>query len=140
MSLSVWRIDALHRIGRFNEGLAIDHVDTEYCLRARACNLSVWVHGGYTFAHAIGHRRKFKVFGRVMQAGGHDPDRRRTIGRNTAWLARTWMWREPAFAMLCLSRLAYEAVGIVMAEDRKPAKLWALTRGAVSGFLLRLRT
>jgi hypothetical protein len=51
---------ALERIGRFNETLAIDHVDTEYCLRARACGLSIWVHGGHEFAHAIGERRRFR--------------------------------------------------------------------------------
>jgi rhamnosyltransferase len=139
-SMSVWRMTALQRIGCFNEMLAVDHVDTEYCLRARACGLRVWVHGGHEFAHAIGQRRKFKFLGREMQAGGHDPDRRRLIGRNTAWLARTWCWKEPSFAFLCLTRLAYEAVGILMAEDRKAEKLLALTMGALAGLFLPLRS
>lgn len=138
-SMSVWRLAALARIGRFNETLAVDHVDTEYCLRARACALSVWVHGGHEFDHAIGERRKFKVFGREMQAGGHSPDRRALIGRNTAWLARVWLWREPAFAFLCLTRLAYEVVGIVLVEEQKSAKLAALGRGALAGLVLRRR-
>lgn len=138
-SMSVWRMAALDRVGRFNEALAVDHVDTEFCLRARACDLSIWVHGGHEFDHAIGERRKFKVFGHEMQAGGHSPDRRALIGRNTAWLARTWLWREPAFAFLCLTRLAYEVVGIVLVEEQKPAKLAALVRGALAGLFLRLR-
>lgn len=138
-SMSVWRLDALSRIGRFNEGLAIDHVDTEYCLRARACGLAVYVHGGHEFAHSIGQRRRFRFLGREMQAGGHGPKRRYLIGRNTAWLARRWLIREPAFAFLCVTRLAYEVVGIVLAEDQATRKLLALLRGAAVGLLtLRL--
>lgn len=136
-SMSVWRLDALQRIGRFDEWLAIDHVDTEYCLRARAAGLRLYVHGAHEFAHAIGERRPFRFLGREMQAGGHGPARRRLIARNTAWLARTWLAREPAFAFLCATRLAYEAVGIVAAEDDKAAKLWALATGAAGGLVAR---
>lgn len=138
-SMSVWRLAALERIGDFNEILAIDHVDTEYCLRARQQGLGVWVHGSHVFAHAIGRRRSYRLLGRELQAGGHAPARRRLIGRNTALLARQWCWREPAFAGLCLMRLAYEATGIVMAEDGKAAKLGALARGIVEGLLVRGR-
>ena len=138
-SMSVWRSDALQRIGPFNEMLAIDHVDTEYCLRARQLQLSVWVHGDHEFAHAIGQRRRYRLLGRELQAGGHAPRRRQLIGRNTTLLARTWCLREPAFAGLCLMRLAYEAVGIVMAEDRKLAKLSALVMGIGQGLFAAAR-
>lgn len=135
-SMSVWRLSALARIGPFNEGLAIDHVDTEYCLRARRLGLLTYVHGGHEFAHAIGERRRFRFLGREMQAGGHGPARRYLIGRNTLWLARDWLWREPAFAFLCATRLAYEVVGILVAEDRARAKLVALLRGACVGLFM----
>ncbi len=136
-SMSVWRVAALQRIGRFNEGLAIDHVDTEYCLRARALGLAVHVNGSHEFAHAIGQRRKYRILGRELQAGGHSPARRWMIARNTVWLARDWCWREPAFAALCLARLVYEAVGVSMVEPHKATKLWALLRGAASGLVAR---
>ena len=132
-SMSVWRLEALSRIGRFNEGLAIDHVDTEYCLRARAAGLSVQVHGGHEFAHSIGQRRRYRFLGRDLQAGGHGPARRYLIGRNTLWLARRWVVREPAFAFLCVTRIAYEVLGILMAEDDVRSKLLALMRGAAVG-------
>jgi len=138
-SMSVWRTQALQRIGPFNEALAIDHVDTEYCLRARALELSVWVHGDHEFAHSIGERRRYRLLGRELQAGGHGPQRRRLIGRNTMWLARCWAWREPAFAALCLLRLGYEAVGIAIAEDRKAGKLAALLRGIGQGLVMPAR-
>lgn len=138
-SMSVWRVAALDRIGPFNEALAIDHVDTEYCLRARPRGLHLFVNGRFEFPHAIGERRRYRFFGMEVQAGGHSPQRRFLIGRNTAWLARTWLWRQPAFAALCLARLAYEMIGIVVAEDRAPAKAWALLRGAARGLFLPLR-
>ncbi|MFO1326896.1 MAG: hypothetical protein U1F56_06035 [Rubrivivax sp.] len=137
-SMSVWRCEALRRIGPFNESLALDHVDTEYCLRARRLGLAVWVHGGHEFAHSIGARRRYRFLGRELQAGGHSAPRRFQIGRSTAWLARRYLLREPAFALLCLLRLAYEAVGIVKVEDQAGAKLRSLARGAASGLFGRL--
>ncbi len=136
-SMSVWRVAALRTIGPFNEGLRIDHVDTEYCLRARAAGLALHVAGRHEFAHSIGERRRFTLFGREMQAGGHPPARRYLIGRNTAWLMRRYLWREPAFAFLCFTRLGYEAVGITLAEPERLAKLWALVRGSIVGLLSR---
>ncbi|NRF66820.1 glycosyltransferase [Aquincola sp. S2] len=136
-SMSVWRLAALQAIGPFDEGLRVDHVDTDYCLRARRAGLQVWLHGSHEFRHAIGERRRYRLFGRELQAGGHAPQRRYLIGRNTAWLGRRYLWREPAFAFLCLTRLAYEAVGIVMAEPQRVAKLGALLRGMLVGLLSR---
>jgi hypothetical protein len=139
-SMSVWTMAALDRIGAFNERLAIDHVDTEYCLRARHFGLRIYVHGGYEFAHAIGQRRRFRFLGREMQAGGHSADRRRLIARNTVRLARAECLRLPAFGFLCLTRLAYELAGILMAEPQKWTKAMALLRGAASGmWAARLR-
>ncbi len=136
-SMSVWRCTALQQLGPFDEGLRIDHVDTEFCLRARRAGLALWLHGSHEFRHAIGERRRFRLFGVEMQAGGHPPARRYLIGRNTAWLARRSLWREPSFSALCMARLAYEAVGIVMAEPERGPKLVALLRGACTGLLSR---
>lgn len=138
-SMSVWRLPALQQVGAFNEALAVDHVDTEYCLRARRRGLKVFVNGAFEFPHAIGERRRYRFFGMEVQAGGHSPARRYLIGRNTVWLARGWIWHQPAFAMLCLARLAYECIGIAIAEDRAPAKLWALVRGVTRGLFWPMR-
>ena len=132
-SMSVWRIEALRQIGSFNEALAIDHVDTEYCLRARQAGLSLYVAGHHEFAHSIGARRRYMLFGHVLQSTGHGASRRYLIGRNVAWLARKYGVREPAFAFLCLTLLGHQAMGIVAAEDKRWPKLGALLRGAVMG-------
>lgn len=139
-SMSVWRMAALQRIGDFNEALAVDHVDTEYCLRARHAGLKLRVNGAHEFAHSIGQRVRYRFLGMEVQAGGHAPARRYLIGRNTVWLARRWLWREPAFAALCASRLGYEAVGIAVAEPQAARKLWALLRGTVRGVVSGMNT
>lgn len=136
-SMSLWRFSTLQRLGPYHEGLAVDHVDTEYCLRARRAGLKLYVNGALEFAHAIGERRKYRLFGVELQAGGHSAARRYMIGRNTSWLACRWAWEQPAFAALCLARLAYEAVGIAMAEDDRRPKLRALALGTWHGLLGR---
>lgn len=138
-SMAVWRLTAIRQLGAFNEALAVDHVDTEYCLRARQQGFRVYVNGRFEFPHAIGERRRYRFFGMEVQSGGHSPARRFMIARNTVWLARRWAWREPAFAGLCLMRLGYEAVGIAIAEDRAATKLWALLRGVGRGLFWPMR-
>jgi rhamnosyltransferase len=137
-SMSVWRTDALRRVGAHNEWLGVDHVDTEYCLRARREGLAVYLCGDCEFAQSIGQRRAYRLLGRDFQSGGHGPWRRRSIGRTTAWLAVRYALREPAFAALCMARLAYEAVGIAMAEDNRLRKLMALCAGALGGAICAL--
>lgn len=132
-SMSLWRLDALARIGPFDEQLAIDHVDTDACLRARQRGLKLYVHGRHGFLHRIGQRRAYRLFGRTLQAGGHPAPRRFLIARNTCLLIRRWAIDEPAFGMLCAARIAYEAVGILLAEDDVGAKMGALLRGAMKG-------
>jgi rhamnosyltransferase len=138
-SMTIWRMPALAALGRFDEDLGVDHVDTEMALRAADAGLSIWIAGSHVFDHSIGERRVWRAFGRTFQTGGHSPERRRMIGRNTALLARRWGWRYPSFAMLALARLGYEAAGILAAEDQRLAKLGALTKGTISGIFARRR-
>ena len=45
-SMSVWRWQALRAAsGPSTKTLAVDHVDTEYCLRARQLGLALYVNG-----------------------------------------------------------------------------------------------
>jgi rhamnosyltransferase len=132
-SMSVWSLAALRRVGPYNEGLAVDHVDTEYCMRARRTGLHVLVNGDCEFAHSVGERKSYRVLGMTLQSGGHSARRRGMIGRNTMWLATRYALVEPAFSALCLLRLAYEATGIALVEDRRLAKLAHLSSGALAG-------
>lgn len=136
-SMSLWRMAALQRIGAYNEWLGVDHIDTEYCLRAQRLGLAVYLHGDFEFAQSIGQRHAYRLLGRTLQSGGHSSARRYLIARNTCRLSRAWLLREPAFAALCLARLGYEAIGIVLAERQRLSKLGALVRGGLAGLFAR---
>jgi rhamnosyltransferase len=137
-SMSVWRRTALRAIGPFNEALAVDRVDTEYCLRARDAGLSVYIDGDHEFAHSIGERRKYSWFGVTLQSGGHGPERRFMIARNTVWLARRYATTWPSLVLLSLLWIGYEAIGVLMSEPAKGRKLMALARGVSHGLLRRM--
>jgi rhamnosyltransferase len=132
-SMSLWSLAALRRIGPYDEELAIDQVDIDYCLRARLRGYEVCLNGDCEFDHAVGRRRVYVFVGRQFQAGGHSPARRYLIGRNTVWLAKRYLRTYPAFAVICLLRLVHEGLGIAMAETDKLAKLKRLAKGALVG-------
>lgn len=130
-SMSLWRREALRRIGPYDEGLGLDHVDTDYCLRAASLGYRLVLNTATPFGHSIGQRRMYRLFGKKLQTGGHSPSRRRMIARNTVAIARRHARVWPAFVVLCLVRLAYEAVGIAVAEDNRREKLGAMACGIV---------
>ena len=134
-SMSAWRMETLLSVGEHNEWLGVDHVDTEYCMRATAQGLSIYIHGDHEFAQSIGERRTYRLLGRQLQSGGHSPARRYSIGRTTTWLALRYAGSQTGFAALCGARLGYEAVGILMAEDERMAKVGALVKGSGAGVL-----
>lgn len=136
-SMTIWRMPALAVLGPFDEGLGVDHVDTDMALRAADAGLSIWIAGQHVFDHAIGARRTWRAFGRDFQTTDHPPIRRQAYARNITLLARRWGRRYPAFAGLTLARLGYEAAGIIAAEDQRRAKLGALVRGIWAGLFIR---
>jgi rhamnosyltransferase len=136
-SMSLWRVGALDAIGTFNEGLGVDQVDIEYCLRARDSGRRIYVNGALEFDHSIGQRRLANVLGQPVQSGGHSSERRYYIGRNLAWLTRRYAVRRPAFALLCFTRLVHELAGILVVESHKRAKLKSLIHGAACGMVTR---
>lgn len=137
-SMSLWKWSALQRIGSYRSDLGVDHVDTDYCLRAQALGYRLILNPAVKFLHPIGARQSYRFFGKTFQAGGHSAVRRRSIARNTVLLAWQYGRRWPSFALLCLSRLAYEALGIVMAESDKLAKLRALVAGMFAGLIAKV--
>jgi len=138
-SMSLWRVDAIRRIGKYSTVLAVDHIDTDYCLRAALHGYQLVIDPTLSFNHSIGKRRSYTLLGKTLQSGGHSPARRRMIARNTVLLAKRYGWNYPSFAFLCLMRLCYEVVGITIAEDESVPKLSATFKGALSGMFGRYR-
>ena len=134
-SMSLWSINALCDIGPYNEQLLVDHIDTDYCVRAVMKKYRLILNPSVKFEHSIGERSSYRFLNNKLQTTNHTAERRYLIGKNTILLAKHYFFRWPAFGFLCLIRLAYESLGIVLAEKNKWRKIKALSKGAFKGFI-----
>ena len=73
----------LASIGLMNEGFFIDHVDTEWCLRARSKGYRIFGVPSATLQHQIGDRVVRVWFGRWRNVSIHSPSRNYYMSRNT---------------------------------------------------------
>ena len=85
---------AFDQVGNFVDGLFIDCVDTEWCLRARAKNLLILGVGSASMRHNIGEAY-LKIFNRELPL--HSPHRLYYQFRNQLWIMKqpwvSWRWR-----------------------------------------------
>lgn len=81
-------LDALSTVGPFDEGLFIDHVDTEWVLRAQAKGYHVFGDCTAVMEHDLGEWRRRIWLGRWREVPIHKPFRYYYIFRNSIWLRR----------------------------------------------------
>jgi len=134
---SVISREAFARLGRFDETLFIDHVDTEYCLRALLRNVPVYVVPSLVLLHRIGSRRRHKLGAFEMTTMNHPGFRRYYSARNAMQLALQYGWRLPVAIVPNLLTL-WQIVQIVLAEHDKLAKLSAIAQGLIDGLFGRM--
>jgi rhamnosyltransferase len=80
--------DAVNTVGQFNEGLFIDHVDTEWVLRAQSKGYCVFGDCTALMEHDLGEWRRRIWLGRWREVPIHKPFRYYYIFRNSMWLRR----------------------------------------------------
>jgi rhamnosyltransferase len=85
---SLFPVDALKLVGLMDETLFIDHVDTEWCFRAKAKGLQVFGACGVVMTHALGEQRKEVWFLRKRTVSFHKPFRYYYMFRNSVLLYR----------------------------------------------------
>ncbi len=85
---------ALDEVGLMDEGLFIDHVDTDWCLRARAHGLELFVVQDAGMEHRLGER--WVRLGPLRSLPVHAPERMYYLFRNSLLLYRrphaSWPW------------------------------------------------
>jgi rhamnosyltransferase len=129
--------EAFMRLGRFDEALFIDHVDTEYCLRALLRNVPVYVVPSLVLLHRIGSRHRHKLGSLKLTTMNHPGFRRYYSARNAMQLALQYGLRLPVAVVPNVLTL-WQIVQIVLAEKDKLAKLNAIAWGLVDGLFGRL--
>lgn len=131
-------IETWNRLGRFDEQLFIDLVDTEFCLRARAQQYRILAVPGAFLQHELGHVVQRQLLGTRVFPTHHSATRHYYISRNRVILARRYAKRFPSW-------LAYELLGglklvlkSMLFEADRWGKLRQTARGTIDG--LRGRT
>ncbi|CAJ3007281.1 rhamnosyltransferase [Burkholderia pseudomallei] len=128
---------AYARLGRFDEALFIDHVDTEYCLRALAHNVPLYVVPSLVLTHRIGARRRHKVGPFELTAMHHGWLRRYYGARNAMQLGLQYGLRFPVALVPNLLTI-WQVVQVVLCEREKGAKLRGIALGVLDGVFGRL--
>jgi rhamnosyltransferase len=92
---------ALGAIGPMEEGLFIDKVDTEWCLRARRCGFGLFGVPGAKLHHRLGESVLTVRWWRMKRLPVHKPFRYYYMIRNSVLLQRArhmrWAWRAADF-------------------------------------------
>lgn len=125
-----WRVDAVIDAGWCDEGMFLDVVDIELCMRLRAAGRRIVVDPARLLEHHIGSDQ-VHLLGRVPTSR-HPAWRRRLMWRNSVVLARRYARTFPAEVARHLAIRVVETVGGAV-HYRSPRWLWWALRGLVDG-------
>lgn len=126
---SLISVDAYKRIGSFRDDFFIDHVDDEYCLRARGMGYKVILCRLPVIRHSIGGAVGKRILGRTVWSSNHSAARRYYMSRNFSWLMGKYLFRQPGWLISRLSRhVAFVFLMILLEGDR-----WEKVRHMAAG-------
>jgi rhamnosyltransferase len=125
-------------IGGFREDFFIDSVDHEFCLRASDHGAGLYVTRDPLMRHSIGVPGSSFRWARSLSSG-HPPTRKYFIARNALWAVRLHARNHPLWALRQFARVGAEAVGILLFETNRLAKIAALLRGTKDGLTAEVR-
>jgi rhamnosyltransferase len=129
---------AFRKIGLFREDYFIDHVDTEYCLRARSKGVGIFINADVILPHSIGERNWKRFLFISFRPNNHNAIRRYYISRNGFSLCFSYGFAWPSFVIINFARMAHEFLGIVFFEKDKLRKVLGLLIGLVDAAFFKL--
>lgn len=124
-------------LGPMDEGLFIDYIDHDYCLRARRAGYEILVSLAAVLTHNLGAKREYRVAGRAVRPTFHSALRLRYMARNRWVLWRRFAREFPHWAIFDLVYSHYNLLRVLIFEDRRVAKLVASVRGTWDGLMGR---
>ena len=128
---------AYERLGTFAEPLFIDHVDTEYSLRALLRGVPFYVEPRLILSHRIGEKREHRLGPIRVTSMNHPAFRRYYMARNGMHLCLQYMPTLPVALIPNLITLM-QVWQVLLFESGKLAKLSGIVCGMVDGMLGRL--
>lgn len=126
--LAVWA-----QLGGFDEGLFIDYVDVDFCLKLLRANRTIAVAAAAVLDHRLGDRRTVRVLGAEVRPMGHAAFRHYYMARN-----RVAMWRRhagavPHWAWFDLAFAVFNTLRVLAFEPQRGTKLRMMLRGTWHG-------
>ncbi|WP_172979870.1 glycosyltransferase [Agromyces agglutinans] len=137
--------ECLETAGMFDEGLVIDTVDTEYCLRVRDHGFRIAIARGTDIRHAIGRRAELRPFGipmrhpdgRIATYQYHSPFRRYYIARNNIDLIFRNARKRPRWVLAVAKRETGGMITSIVSGPQRLAQLLAISVGTFHGLIRR---
>lgn len=134
---SLLNLTVLQQIGPMDEGLFIDYIDHDYCLRARRAGFDIVVSADACLRHNLGAKQEFLIGGKAVRPTFHSALRLRYMFRNRVRLWRRYAWAFPYWALFDGIFTPYNLVRVLVFENHRLAKLGAAIRGTWDGMLGR---
>jgi rhamnosyltransferase len=125
------------RIGRFDERYVIDHVDTDYCMRALRSDVPLYLNPHVVLRHQIGDIQTRSLFGWKIYFINYSASRRYYIARNAMDLSRAHVRAFPAILFINVYTLK-QILPMLMFERDRLRKSIALVVGFFDGLFGRL--
>lgn len=130
-------LKAIDAVGPMNSGYFIDHVDTEWCLRARVAGWRMYGVGAARLEHALGDRVIRVWFFRWREVSVHSPLRDYYTLRNATAMVlhsqMSWSWRVAYF-----NRLIQYFVFFGLAVPPRGRRIGMMLRGIWHGVINRM--
>ncbi|MFC5370601.1 glycosyltransferase family 2 protein [Arcanobacterium bovis] len=122
-------------VGTMKSEYFIDHVDLEWCLRARAAGGKLAVTTATTLAHSLGDRTATVPF-RAQPVHVHSPIRNYYLTRNTILLCKSGLLNKHWIAGYMLWLIKYVGFNLVCAPQRRKRAVF-IGRGLIHGVFNR---
>jgi rhamnosyltransferase len=132
---SLLRDAAIRELGPYDEGLFIDYVDYDYCLRMQYHGYQIIQANHAVLNHRLGATQNHRLFGISLALTSHNAWRRYYITRNRILLYRRHGLHFPGWCLQDFAWAGIELVKIVLFEADKGAKLRNTLLGAWHGLL-----
>ena len=135
---SMIRAETFQSFGPMDEGLFIDYVDLDYCLRLRSAGLKVIECSDTVLTHSLGRIAQHKLLWKTFTTTNHSAKRRYYITRNRLVLIRRYWLQDSEWAMRDFKGLIFETAKIVLVEKDKLAKAGYMLRAVFDAAFGRL--
>ncbi len=130
---SVIKRDVFKAIGFYEDGLFLDYVDVEFCLRLQKCRFKILSVKSVVLRHELGTKQTRNLLGLCLSFRIHNAWRYYYIMRNRVVLYRRYFFIFPLWAFHDAKGLLWETGRIVFLENGRRQKLRAVILGIRDG-------